>query len=217
MLDVAICSSSSDPTCSSSRCAAIKKPDKNRKVFQLGGIQNIFRDPDRLPTVRCTCFGRNELCALCLGRAKKTMEVNATWMSRREKLAVLDQTFHKTLSFSEDVPLEVLLSSGAIGNSGVPVIPSSTNLQQLIKSRSRQFPPDFLETGEKPKKPRIYDIKPYEEVPNRSPKKDSRFSEETVTSPRKRAAPRKSQLSFDDEMAGKGLGWPTRERKDSVR
>ncbi len=174
-----------DPNQSSSRCAAIKRPDKNRKVFQLGGIQNIFRDPGRQPTLRCTCFGRDELCALCLGRAKRKAEINHVHMSYKDKLAILDETFHRTLSFPEDVPLDVLLASSAVGNS-VPLIQPTSSIQQLIKARSHQFPPDVLETGPRPKKPRTYDIKPYVETPVRSPRKDGRYGDDLAQSPRKR-------------------------------
>lgn len=236
-----------DPNQSSSRCAAIKRPDKNRKVFQLGGIHNIFRDPSRLPTLRCTCFGRDELCALCLGRAKRKGEINHVHMSFRDKLAILDETFHRTLSFPEDVPLDVLLASSAVGNNA-PLTQPTSSIQQLIKARSHQFPPDVLETGPRPKKPRSYDIKPYVETPVRSPRKDGRYGDDLAQSPRKRpprkfystgisefrvyyrslknntyffTLARKSQSSFEDkemhDMAGKGLGWPGRERKDSIR
>ncbi|ODN05461.1 KAT8 regulatory NSL complex subunit 1 [Orchesella cincta] len=211
---------SSDPTQSASRCAAIKRPDKNRKVFQLGGIQNIFRDPARLPTVLCSCYGRDELCALCLGRAKKKAEINHVYMNSRDKLTVLDETFHKTLSFPEDVPLEALLTPISIGGaSSSSIFPSGNSIQKLIKDRSHQFPPDFLDTGPRPKKPRSYDIKPYVESPVRSPKKDNRYGDEAPHSPRKRSAPRKSQSTYEErenlDFAGKGL--MGRERKDSIR
>ncbi|CAL8072997.1 unnamed protein product [Orchesella dallaii] len=212
---------SSDPTQSASRCAAIKRPDKNRKVFQLGGIQNIFRDPARLPTVLCSCYGRDELCALCLGRAKKKIEINHVYMNSRDKLTVLDETFHKTLSFPEDVPLEALLTPISIGGASFSsIVPSGDRIQQYVRNRSHKFPPDFLDTGPRPKKPRSYDIKPYVESPVRSPKKDNRYDDDTPHSPRKRSAPRKSQSTYEDrdilDFAGKGLGL-SRERKDSIR
>lgn len=106
-------------------------------------------------------------------------------MSYKDKLAILDETFHKSLSFPDDVSLEVLLATNAVGNNIPPPKPANY-IQQLIKRRSQQFPPDLLETGPRPKKPRIYDIKPYVEAPIRSPKKDGRYPDDSCESPRKR-------------------------------
>jgi len=111
-LKIKILDTSSDVTCQARRCMPLMKPYKPRKMYQIGGIHNIIdkRNKIRASTL-CNCFGQSELCTVCTGRNDKVQPLVTGTTSRPELSALMDHTYHKTLSASAQKPLPRLIES----------------------------------------------------------------------------------------------------------
>jgi hypothetical protein len=101
----------SDKSCIARRCLPVIRPFKQRKIFQLGGIHNVLGKQGNRSTTYCNCFGRTELCAVCSGRSDKVKPIVNGAMTKLEVSALMDHTYHKSLSGTEQKPLSMLLES----------------------------------------------------------------------------------------------------------
>ncbi|XP_017771403.1 PREDICTED: KAT8 regulatory NSL complex subunit 1 [Nicrophorus vespilloides] len=76
---------------------------RKRKLLQITGLHAVSKKAARPSTVRCGCVPPDITCALCTGRTDPTHPRDVTdYLSKNEKLALLDPSFHPTFSLNED-------------------------------------------------------------------------------------------------------------------
>lgn len=74
---------------------------KKRKLLQLSGLHAISKKAARPSTVRCGCVGGLS-CAVCTGRTDPSYPRDPTEaLSKTERLALVDPTYHPVISMSE--------------------------------------------------------------------------------------------------------------------
>ncbi|PVD35813.1 hypothetical protein C0Q70_02782 [Pomacea canaliculata] len=105
-----------DPTCRAARCLPLKHPLRKRKLLRTSGLHLMSRKAARLSTIKCHCHHPVMPCVVCSGRVNNMQPLEPDYMPFRERVALLDSSYHHVLSFPEDVPLSVhfegLLRSG---------------------------------------------------------------------------------------------------------
>lgn len=75
---------------------------KKRKLLQISGLHTVSKRAARPSTMKCGCVHLNIPCALCTGRSDPTHPRDAPdTLSRSEKMALLDASFHPVFSLSE--------------------------------------------------------------------------------------------------------------------
>lgn len=86
-----------DPTCRAARCLEVHGL-RRRTLLRTLGLHEISRKASQLPTVRCTCYPPATPCALCGGRYDRVMRPGPL-ISTRDRLAILNPSYHSVLSF----------------------------------------------------------------------------------------------------------------------
>ena len=104
-----------DNSCQAARCRPLRSYRK-RKILRTVGLYKSNVKAARLSDVRCKCYPPGGSCPMCGGRYNNTQIVDADTMCLKEKVAILDPSFHPVLSFPQDVQLplhcEGLLKTG---------------------------------------------------------------------------------------------------------
>ncbi|GFO31807.1 kat8 regulatory nsl complex subunit 1-like protein [Plakobranchus ocellatus] len=108
-------SSHLDTTCQSARCRPLRSYRK-RRILRTIGLHRQSHKAARLSDVRCRCSPPANACPMCGGRQNNTLPMDPETMALRERIALIDASFHPILSFPEDVALPIhcegLLKSG---------------------------------------------------------------------------------------------------------
>ncbi|XP_074652678.1 KAT8 regulatory NSL complex subunit 1-like [Tubulanus polymorphus] len=93
------------------RCRPISNYRK-RKLLRTFGLHEMNVKSARLSTVKCHCYPPlSAPCVMCGGRYNNTVAMDTETMSIAEKVSLLDNSFHRVLSFPQDIPLRVHLES----------------------------------------------------------------------------------------------------------
>ncbi|RUS71945.1 hypothetical protein EGW08_020288 [Elysia chlorotica] len=104
-----------DATCQSARCRPLRSYRK-RRILRTMGLHRHSHKAARLSDIKCRCAPPANPCPMCGGRQNNTMPMDTETMSLRERVALVDASFHPVLSFPEDVSLPIhcegLLKSG---------------------------------------------------------------------------------------------------------
>ncbi|XP_005091967.1 KAT8 regulatory NSL complex subunit 1 [Aplysia californica] len=118
-----ISSAPSDASCQAARCRPLRSYRK-RKILKTIGLYKSNLKAARLSDVKCRCYPPSGTCPMCGGRYNNTQIVDADTMCFKEKVAILDPSFHPVLSFPQDVHLPIhcegLLKSGLWQNKPPP-------------------------------------------------------------------------------------------------
>lgn len=114
---------SADATCQSARCRPLRSYRK-RKILRTIGLYKTSLKAARLSDLRCRCYSPSSPCPICGGRYNNTLTIDPDTMSFRERVAILDPSFHPVLSFSHDINLAIhcegVLKSGLWQNKPPP-------------------------------------------------------------------------------------------------
>lgn len=112
-----------DATCQSARCRPLRSYRK-RKILKTIGLYKTNSKAARLSDVRCRCYPPANPCPICGGRYNNTLTVDPDTMPFKERVALLDPSFHPVLSFPQDIQLPIhcegLLKSGMWQNKPPP-------------------------------------------------------------------------------------------------
>ncbi|CAL1547714.1 unnamed protein product [Lymnaea stagnalis] len=112
-----------DATCQSARCRPLRSYRK-RKILKTIGLYKTNSKAARLSDVRCRCYPPANPCPICGGRYNNTLTVDPDTMPFKERVALLDPSFHPVLSFPQDIHLPIhcegLLKSGMWQNKPLP-------------------------------------------------------------------------------------------------
>ena len=104
-----------DASCQSARCRPLRSYRK-RRVLRTVGLHRHSQKAARLSDVKCRCSPPANPCPMCGGRQNNTLSMDTETMSLRERVALVDASFHPVLSFPEDISLPIhcegLLKSG---------------------------------------------------------------------------------------------------------
>lgn len=75
---------------------------KKRKLLQISGLHAVSKRAARPSTMKCGCIPLGIPCALCTGRSDPTYPRDSSdTLSRSEKIALLDPSFHPVFSLAE--------------------------------------------------------------------------------------------------------------------
>lgn len=75
---------------------------KKRKLLQISGLHAVSKRAARPSTMKCGCVHLNIPCAICTGRSDPTHPRDPLdTLSKSEKIALLDASFHPVFSFSD--------------------------------------------------------------------------------------------------------------------
>lgn len=75
---------------------------KKRKLVQISGLHAVSKRAARPSTMKCGCVNVNNPCAVCTGRSDPTYPRDAPdTLSRSEKIALLEPSFHPVFSLPE--------------------------------------------------------------------------------------------------------------------
>lgn len=104
-----------DTTCQSARCRPLRSYRK-RRILRTVGLHRHSQKAARLSDVRCRCSPPANPCPMCGGRQNNTIPMDTESMALRERIALVNASFHPILSFPEDIPLSIhcegMLKSG---------------------------------------------------------------------------------------------------------
>ncbi|GFS15218.1 KAT8 regulatory NSL complex subunit 1 [Elysia marginata] len=104
-----------DASCQSARCRPLRSYRK-RRILRTVGLHRHSQKAARLSDVRCRCSPPTNPCPMCGGRQNNTIPMDTETMALRERIALVDASFHPVLSFPEDISLSIhcegLLKSG---------------------------------------------------------------------------------------------------------
>lgn len=95
-----------DSTCQAARCRPLRSYRK-RKILRTMGLFKTSQKAARLSDIRCHCYSPANPCTVCGGRYNNTLTVDPDSMSVKERVAILDSSFHPVLSFPQDVHLPI--------------------------------------------------------------------------------------------------------------
>lgn len=90
-----------DPTCRAARCLPLKHPLRKRKLLRTSGLHLMSRKAARLSTIKCHCHHPVMPCVVCSGRVNNMQPLEPDYMPFRERVALLDSSYHHVLSFPE--------------------------------------------------------------------------------------------------------------------
>ncbi|BFZ22697.1 hypothetical protein BsWGS_25737 [Bradybaena similaris] len=106
---------STDASCQAARCRPLRSYRK-RKILRTIGLYKTSLKAARLSDIRCRCYPPANPCPICGGRYNNTLTIDPDTMSMKERVAILDPSFHPVLSFPHDIQLSIhcegLLKSG---------------------------------------------------------------------------------------------------------
>ncbi|XP_050407403.2 KAT8 regulatory NSL complex subunit 1 [Patella vulgata] len=123
-----------DTSCQAARCRPLRSYRK-RKLLRTRGLHQSSRKAARLSTVDCHCYPPVTPCPMCGGRYNNKQPVDADSMPIRERVSLLDSSFHPVLSFSHDIPLHLHFES-LIKTGNWMTKPNKTNVN---KNKKRKY------------------------------------------------------------------------------
>ncbi|XP_033109537.1 KAT8 regulatory NSL complex subunit 1-like isoform X2 [Anneissia japonica] len=89
---------------------------RKRRIVKSIGIHYLSRKAAKRSTVKCRCCQPQMPCVMCGGRYNNLKPLDTNFTPEKERLSLLDYSYHPVLSFKKDVPatirLENLLSNG---------------------------------------------------------------------------------------------------------
>ncbi|GJQ77628.1 hypothetical protein Trydic_g12756 [Trypoxylus dichotomus] len=101
-------------TCTEYQCARTRPliNFRKRKLLQTTGLHAVSKKAARPSTVRCGCIKPNVPCALCTGRTDPTHPRDPMeYLSKSERISLLDSCFHPVFSLLEDCPASIHLDA----------------------------------------------------------------------------------------------------------
>ncbi|KAJ8948936.1 hypothetical protein NQ314_008314, partial [Rhamnusium bicolor] len=105
---------STNGTCPEYQCARTRPlvNFRKRKLLQISGLHAVSKKAARPSTIRCGCVPLSVPCALCTGRTDPTHPRDPPdTLSKSERIALLDPSFHPVFSLPEDTSQNIHLEA----------------------------------------------------------------------------------------------------------
>ncbi|XP_071942883.1 KAT8 regulatory NSL complex subunit 1-like isoform X2 [Antedon mediterranea] len=84
---------------------------RKRRIVRSGGMHYLSRKAAKRSTVKCKCCQPQMPCVMCGGRYNNLKPLDTNFMPEKERLSLLDYSYHPVLSFKKDVPATVRLEN----------------------------------------------------------------------------------------------------------